>query len=119
MEQPNSNWPPAVRVQHVLVRVMILHAAVGCCPGKIRQFVTMKWKLCGRQLVQALCSAWGYRAAQDLTALNIDLAAVTQASGWKLTRMPLQYGGKINAAGSGMARAAAVMGRDKADPEEG
>jgi integrase len=51
-------------------------------------------------------------AAQDLVALDIDLAAITQAGGWKSTRMPLQYAEKINAARSGMARAAAAAGRD-------
>ena len=52
-------------------------------------------------------------AAQDLAALDIDLAAITQAGGWKSTRMPLQYAEKINAGRSGMARAAKAMGRDK------
>jgi hypothetical protein len=52
-------------------------------------------------------------ATQDLTALDIDLAEITQAGGWKSTRMPLQYAEKINAARSGMARAAAAAGRDK------
>jgi hypothetical protein len=33
-------------------------------------------------------------AAQDLAALDIDLAAITQAGGWKSTRMPLQYAEK-------------------------
>ena len=56
-------------------------------------------------------------ATQDLAALDIDLAAITQAGGWKCTRMPLQYAEKINAARSGMARAAAATGRDK--PEGG
>jgi integrase len=51
-------------------------------------------------------------AAQDLAALDIDLAAITQAGGWKSTRMPLQYAEKINAARSGMARAAKESGRD-------
>src|ERR1700722_3421964 len=36
-------------------------------------------------------------AAQDLAELDIDLAAITQAGGWKSTRMPLQYAEKINA----------------------
>src|SRR5271167_3654040 len=45
-------------------------------------------------------------ATQDLAALDIDLAAITQAGGWKSTRMPLQYAEKISAARSGMARAA-------------
>jgi len=51
-------------------------------------------------------------AAQDLVELDIDLAAITQAGGWKSTRMPLQYAEKINAARSGMARAAEKTGRD-------
>src|SRR5271169_6132355 len=52
-------------------------------------------------------------AAQDLAELDIDLAAITQAGGWKSTRTLLQYAEKINAARSGMARAAAASGRDK------
>jgi integrase len=55
-------------------------------------------------------------ATQDLAALDIDLAAITQAGGWKSTRMPLQYAEKINAARSGMARAAEKSGRDS--PED-
>jgi integrase len=51
-------------------------------------------------------------ATQDLAALDIDLAAITQAGGWKSTRMPLQYAERINAARSGMARAAEKSGRD-------
>jgi integrase len=51
-------------------------------------------------------------AAQDLAELDIDLAAITQAGGWKSPRMPLQYAEKINVARSGMARAAAAAGRD-------
>jgi integrase len=51
-------------------------------------------------------------ATQDLAALDIDLAAITQAGGWKSPRMPLQYAEKINAARSGMARAAEKTGRD-------
>jgi integrase len=51
-------------------------------------------------------------ATQDLAALDIDLASITQAGGWKSTRMPLQYAEKINAARSGMARAAEKSGRD-------
>jgi integrase len=52
-------------------------------------------------------------ATQDLAALDIDLAAITQAGGWKSTRMPLQYAEKINTVRSGMARAAAKSGRDQ------
>jgi integrase len=51
-------------------------------------------------------------ATQDLVALDIDLAAITLAGGWKSTRMPLQYAEKINAARSGMAKAAEKEGRD-------
>src|ERR1700686_1966015 len=51
-------------------------------------------------------------AAQDLAALDIDLAAITQAGGWKSPRMPLQYAEKINVGRSGMARAANVAGRN-------
>jgi|HubBroStandDraft_1064217.scaffolds.fasta_scaffold30123_3 integrase len=36
-------------------------------------------------------------ATQDLAAQDIDLAAITQAGGWKSTRMLLQYAEKINA----------------------
>jgi integrase len=54
-------------------------------------------------------------ATQDLAALDIDLAAITQAGGWKSTRMPLQYAEKINAARSGMARAAEATGRNATD----
>src|SRR5271168_3681976 len=51
-------------------------------------------------------------AAQDLAALDIDLAAITQAGGWRSPRMPLQYAEKINVGRSGMARAAEKTGRD-------
>jgi integrase len=55
-------------------------------------------------------------ATQDLAALDIDLAAITQAGGWKSTRMPVQYAEKINAARSGMAKAAKKSGRDLLEP---
>jgi hypothetical protein len=58
-------------------------------------------------------------AAQDLAELDVDLAAMTQAGGWKSLRMPLQYAEKINAARSGMARAAAASGRDESVSECG
>jgi len=57
-------------------------------------------------------------AAQDLAELDIDLAAITQAGGWKSTRMLLQYAEKITAARSGMARAAAAAGRDEEVSEQ-
>jgi integrase len=50
-------------------------------------------------------------AAQDLLALNIDLASVMQAGRWKDTRMPMRYGEKILATRGGMARAAKHQGR--------
>jgi integrase len=51
-------------------------------------------------------------ATQDLAGMDIDLAAITQAGGWKSTRMPLQYAERIHAARSGMAKAAERAGRD-------
>jgi integrase len=57
-------------------------------------------------------------AAQDLAALDIDLAAIKQAGGWKSTRMPLQYAERINAGRSGMARAAAAAGRDDSESDK-
>ena len=51
-------------------------------------------------------------ATQDLAALDIDLAAITQAGGWKSTRMPPEYAEKINVARSAMARAALAAGRN-------
>src|ERR1700728_2513140 len=56
-------------------------------------------------------------ATQDLAALDIDLAAITQAGGWKSPRMPLQYAEKINVGRSGMARAAEKTGRDSMTEE--
>ena len=40
-------------------------------------------------------------ATQDLAELDIDLAVITQAGGWKSTRMPLRYAQKMNSARSG------------------
>lgn len=50
-------------------------------------------------------------AAQDLLALNIDLASVMQAGRCKSTRMPMRYGEEVLAGRSGMARAAERQGR--------
>ena len=50
-------------------------------------------------------------AAQDLLALNIDMASVMQAGRWKDTRMPMRYGEKVLAQRGGMARAAKQQGR--------
>jgi hypothetical protein len=46
-----------------------------------------------------------------------NLAAITQAGGWKSPRMPLQYAEKINVGRSGMARAAEKTGRDSITEE--
>ena len=51
-------------------------------------------------------------ATQNVAALDIDLAAITLAGGWKSPRMPVQYAEKINIGRSGMARAAKETGRD-------
>jgi hypothetical protein len=56
-------------------------------------------------------------AAQDLLALNIDLASVMQAGRWKSNRMPMRYGEHILAAKGGMGRAAQLQGRDESDPD--
>ena len=50
-------------------------------------------------------------AAQDLLALNIDVASVMQAGRWKDTRMPMRYGERVLASRGGMARAAKQQGR--------
>jgi integrase len=50
-------------------------------------------------------------ATQDLLALNIDLASVIQAGGWKSARMPVRYGEQTLAARGGMARAAEIQNR--------
>jgi site-specific recombinase XerD len=50
-------------------------------------------------------------AAQDLLALNIDLASIMQAGRWKSSRMPMRYGERVIAGRGGMARAAEVQGR--------
>ena len=50
-------------------------------------------------------------AAQDLLALNIDLASVMQAGRWRDTRMPMRYGENVLALRGAMARAAKSQGR--------
>ena len=50
-------------------------------------------------------------AAQDLLALNIDVASVMQAGRWKDTRMPMRYGEKVLASRGALARAARSLGR--------
>ena len=76
---------------------------------RVAQWIGMPERIVGR--VSGHSTRVG--AAQDLAALDIDLAAITQAGGWKSTRMPLQYAEKIHAARSGMARAAEKTGRDQ------
>ncbi len=51
-------------------------------------------------------------AAQDLLALNIDMASIMQAGRWRDTRMPMRYGEKVLAGRGAMARAAKAQGRD-------
>ena len=51
-------------------------------------------------------------AAQDLLALNIDLASIMQTGRWKSSRMPTRYGEAVSVARGGMAHAAAAQGRD-------
>jgi integrase len=75
---------------------------------RVAQWIGMPERIVGR--VSGHSTRVG--AAQDLAELDIDLAAITQAGGWKSTRMPLQYAEKIAAARSGMARAATAMGRN-------
>jgi hypothetical protein len=50
-------------------------------------------------------------AAQDLLALNIDVASVMQAGRWKDTRMPMRHGEKVLASRGAMARAVKSQGR--------
>jgi integrase len=57
-------------------------------------------------------------AAQDLLALNIDLGSVMQAGRWKSNRMPMRYGEQVMASRGGIARAAALQGRDEDDAKE-
>jgi hypothetical protein len=52
-------------------------------------------------------------AAQDLAALNIDLASVMQAGRWKTTAVPMRYGENLQAGIGGMARTAKSQGRAK------
>jgi len=50
-------------------------------------------------------------AAQDLLALNIDMASVMQAGRWRDTRMPMRYRENVLASRGAMARAAKQQGR--------
>jgi integrase len=75
---------------------------------RVAQWIGMPARLIGR--ISGHSTRVG--AAQDLAELDIDLAAITQAGGWKSARMPLQYAERINVARSGMARAASAAGRD-------
>jgi integrase len=78
---------------------------------RVAQWIGMPARIVGR--VSGHSTRVG--ATQDLAALDIDLAAITQAGGWKSTRMPLQYAERVVAARSGMARAACETGRDRQD----
>jgi hypothetical protein len=55
-----------------------------------------------RNVEQVSGHSTGVGATQEFAALNIDLAAITQAGGWKSTRMPVQYAEKISASRSGI-----------------
>jgi len=57
-------------------------------------------------------------ATQDWLALNIDLASVMQAGRWKSNRMPMRYGEHVMASRGGIARAAAMQGRDAINDKE-
>jgi len=81
---------------------------------RVAQWIGMPTRIVGR--ISGHSTRVG--ATQDLAALDIDLAAITHAGGWKSTRMPLQYAEKINARRSGMAKAAAVTGRDESALED-
>jgi hypothetical protein len=58
---------------------------------------------------------WGHSArvgaAQDLLALNVDMASVIQAGRGKDTRMPMRYGERVLVSRGLMARAAKSQGR--------
>jgi integrase len=101
----------------MVFRRLIGQTQVGGClnPGsiapifkRVAQWIGMPERIIGR--ISGHSTRVG--ATQDLAALDIDLAAITQAGGWKSTRMPLQYAEKINAGRSGMARAAERSGRN-------
>ena len=82
---------------------------------RVAQWIGMPAKVVGK--VSGHSTRVG--ATQDLSSLDIDLAAITQAGGWKSTRMPLKYAEKIHASRSGMARAAIVTGRDESSSLRG
>jgi integrase len=67
----------------------------------------------GRHIDQISGHSTRVGATQDLTALDIDLAAICQAGGWKSSRMPLKYGERISATRSAMSRAALLHGREE------
>jgi integrase len=101
----------------VLFRRLIGQSQIGGAlnPGSIAQIFkrVAQWIGMPERFVEQISGhSTRVGATQDLAALDIDLAAITQAGGWKSTRMPLQYAEKINAARSGMARAAEKTGRN-------
>jgi hypothetical protein len=111
-------WRISVRTRRAVFRRLVGQSKVGgrLNPGsvapifkRVAQWIGMPERVIDK--VSGHSTRVG--ATQDLAALDIDLAAITQAGGWKSTRMPLQYAEKINAARSGMARAAAASGRDE------
>jgi integrase len=82
-------------------------------PGSIAAIfkrVAQRIGLPGRFVAQVSGHSTRVGAARDLAELDIDLAAITKAGGWKSPHMPLQYAEKIKAARSGMATAAEKVG---------
>jgi integrase/recombinase XerD len=111
-------WLESAKIREgVLFRRLIGHKQVGgpLHPGSIAPIFkrVAQWIGMPARVVDKVSGhSTRVGATQDLAALDIDLAAITQAGGWKSARMPLQYAEKINAARSGMARAAEKAGRD-------
>jgi hypothetical protein len=67
----------------------------------------------GKQVHQVSGHSVRVGAAQDLLALNIDLASVMQAGRWKSSRMPVRYGENVLAARGAIARAEQLQGRNQ------
>ena len=52
-------------------------------------------RIAGRGVAEDFWTFGTGGAAQDLLALNIDMASVMQAERWKDMRMPMRYGKKV------------------------
>jgi integrase len=104
-----------LKVGPVFVRI---HGSSGVGDPLTSQIVSAVFRKVGQWIglpEEQFCSLSGHSArvgaAQDLLALNIDMASVMQAGRWKDTRMPMRYGEKVLASRGGMARAAKSQGR--------